>query len=100
MLTKHDKKGPELLIVDESMLIGCDNIANMFKAQHDEHNYDFMQSVKTALVKYPVIAKQNNEMAAMMRTTAKALIDSADFTEQILPLLQRIEKQEEKQAQK
>jgi hypothetical protein len=100
MLTKHDKKGPELFLVDEAMLQGCENIANMFKAQHDERNYDFMQSVKTALVKYPTIAKLSSEICTSMRATAKYMIETSEYAEQLLPLLQRMEKQEENHDKK
>jgi len=83
--SKHDKKGPELLMVTTEMLQGLDNLSAQFKAGGDRATYDYLVQVKNALVKYPSLAKQAREMASLQRVAAKALTESADFIEQLMP---------------
>lgn len=85
MTSKHDKKGPELLMVTPEMLLGLDNLSAQFKKAGDNATYDYLTQVKNALVKYPSLARHAQEMAAMQRNAAKALIESADFIEQLMP---------------
>lgn len=84
-MPKPEKSGLDLLIVTPEMLQGLDTLAGMSKAAGDSHTGDFIIQVKTALVKYPAFAKHAREMAGLQRIAAKALNDSADFIEQLLP---------------
>lgn len=90
MTTKPiERCGLDLMIVDDTMLQGIETLARMYKAQHDEHNYNFLTQVKTALAKYPNLAKHVAEIAAMNRIIAKSLNDSSDFIEQLFPQPQK-----------
>jgi hypothetical protein len=84
-MKKHDKKGPELLIVDKAMLDGLETMASQFKARRDHDNADFLTHCKTALTKYPAIAEQISERAKEAREIAAQLSKWADNAEQLFP---------------
>jgi hypothetical protein len=85
MTTKHEKKGPELLIVDSMMLNGIETLAAQFRAKHDYGNYDFLTNIKTALTKYPAIAEQIAEQSKEARKISAQLLQWADNAEQLFP---------------
>jgi hypothetical protein len=85
MTSKREKNGLELFIVSDEMLAGVETLALQFKKAGDNHTYDFLMSIKTALSKYPVAAKHANEMATLERAAAKALTEAADYKEQLFP---------------
>jgi hypothetical protein len=86
MITKHDKKGPELMVVDTAMLQGVENLCNIAKKNRDNDLYEYLSSVKTALSKYPAIAETINERAKEAREISKKLHEWADLAEQIFPI--------------
>lgn len=88
MLSKHDKKGPELLHLDDTMLSGVNTLAEQFKTAGDNKNYEFLTLIKTVLSKYPSVVERNNALAAEARELAKALIEFADHTEQLFPAVE------------
>jgi hypothetical protein len=93
MTAKHEKNGLDLFIITPAMLQGLDTLAAQFKKAHDEHNYNFLTTIKTALSKYAVISTHVNEMASLERAVAAALKKSADFEEQLFPIIRKTKSQ-------
>lgn len=91
MITKYDKKGPELLAIDNAMFLGIETLALQFKKVHDNKNADFMELIKSILSKYPSVIEKNNELAIEARRLSKELAEFADHTEQLFPLTKSIE---------
>jgi hypothetical protein len=85
MTTKQDKKGPELFLINESMLQGLENLAQISKKQRDNETYEFLTMVKTGLAKIVSITPLMNELAARERTAGNEKIKLADFIEQLFP---------------
>ncbi len=69
------------------MLQGLETIAKMFKAAHDEQNYDFLMSIKTALAKYAQLARWIDETATLQTIAANALLKAAEFGRQLMPMV-------------
>ncbi|MBE3140802.1 MAG: hypothetical protein IMZ61_02090 [Planctomycetes bacterium] len=84
-MTRHDKKGPELLIVDKAMLDGLETLASQFKKLRDHDNADFLTKVKTALTKHPAIAELIAAQSSEARKLSQQLSQWADSAEQLFP---------------
>lgn len=88
MTHRYEKSGLELLLVTPEILDGCRNIAALCKANHDEHNYDLMCQVVSIMTKYPAVVKTIKEIMALENIAAEALTKSAQYKEQLFPVIE------------
>jgi hypothetical protein len=95
MSTKHDKKGPELFNISESMLSGVETLAKQFKHAHDNHNYDFLMSIKTGLSKIVAAIPDMNILSVNLKLQAKNMTALAEWIEQLFPEVKSQDKNEE-----
>lgn len=86
MTTKADKKGPELLMLPDSILVGIETLANTAKANRDNQSYEFFTIVKNVLAKYPAVSGDMHTCSEYARMLAIKLNIFADLAEQIFPL--------------
>jgi hypothetical protein len=86
MITKYDKKGPELFLITEEMLTGLETLAAQFKKHHDNYNYNFLTLVKTGLTKIIAITPVLNDIAKQLKESGSADIKLAEYIEQLFPV--------------
>ena len=82
---KHEKRGPELFLINAAMVTGLETLAGQFKKIHDHHNSDFLMAIKTGLSKTLAVTPEMNKMSVSLREQAKAMIALADWIEQLFP---------------
>ena len=79
------KTGPELFTVTPEMLHGIETLAKQFKAIRDDHNYDFLVLIKTALSKYPSMVDDAHKIIATGTEAIASIKKFVELTEQIFP---------------
>jgi hypothetical protein len=87
MLTKHDKKGPELFAVTPELLQGLENFAGILKKQRQLDYAELVLNAKTGCSKVPSITPEVHKICADLKDQAKRLTNFAEALEQLFPLL-------------
>ena len=85
MLTKHDKKGPELFMVTPELLQGLENLAGICRKTREFDFADLLIQAKTGCSKVMSITPEVNSLAGALRRQAIELNHMADYLEQLFP---------------